>query len=134
MLLRSLSVIVALSLGLVGCSSREAPFEDVDRAAALFFERLKMAQYEVIYEDSSPSFKAQKTEIEVIDNLKQITALGRPESFSRVRMGFDKDGERRVAFPVYAVPLEKAKAEIALTFRDDAGEWKLLGFTLTRTG
>ena len=131
-MLSRLVLAVVLSLAFNGCTTREAPFEDIDKAAALFFERLKTAQYDVIYEDSSQSFKAQKTEFEVIENLKQITALGRPESFTRVKMNFDKDGETRVALPVYAVLLEQAKAEISLTFRDDGGEWKLLGFALMR--
>ena len=115
---------------MVGCSAREAPYEDIDKAAGLFFERLKEAEYDTIYRDSSESFQHQKTQQDVVDNLKQITAMGRPQDFDRLSMLFDKDGKRRVAIPTYAVKLEQSQAEITLTFRDDGGEWKLLGFVV----
>ena len=128
-------LVAALLLAfLSGCSAREAPYEDIDKAAGLFFERLKAAQYDTIYDDSCESFKTQKTRAEVIESLKQITALGRPVNYNRLSMPFDKDGTKRIALPNYAVMLEQAKAEITLTFRDDSGEWKLLGFSVKNRG
>src|SRR4026207_2327034 len=88
---------------LVGCSAREAPYEDIDKAAGLFFERLKTADYDTIYRDSCESFQRQKTKQEMDDKLKQITALGRPQDYDRLSMLFDKDGKKRVAIPTYAV-------------------------------
>lgn len=130
---RTLAFAVVFTL-LAGCSSRPAPYEDIDKAAGLFFERLKAAQYDTIYDDSCESFKKQKTRAEVVDNLKSITAMGRPVTYDRLSMLFDKDGKKRVALPNYAVLLEQAKAEITLTFRDDDGEWKLLGFSVKTRG
>jgi hypothetical protein len=126
---RTLLVAFALIL-LVACSTREAPYEDVDKAAGLFFERLKSAEYDIIYRDSCESFQRQKTKQDVVENLKQITALGRPQDFDRLSMLFEKDGKKHVAIPTYAVSLDQARAEITLTFRDDGGEWKLLGFSV----
>ena len=128
-MVRTLLAAFLLTL-LVGCSAREAPYEDVDKAAGLFFERLKSADYDLIYGDSCESFQLQKTRQDVVENLKQITALGRPQDFDRLSMLFDHDGKKRVALPTYAVSLDQARAEITLTFRDDGGEWKLLGFSV----
>lgn len=114
----------------IGCSAREAPYEDVDKAAGLFFERLKAAEYDTIYDDSCEAFKEQKPRGEVLENLKKITALGRPQSYDRLSMLFDKDGKKRIASPIYAVTFDQTKGEITLTFRDDGGEWKLLGFSV----
>jgi hypothetical protein len=123
-----------LLAGMAGCSASEAPYEDIDKAAGLFFNRLQDAQYDAIYEDSSEEFQQNKTRTEVVDNLKQITAMGRPQSYNRLSMTFDKDGKKRLALPIYSVPLEYAGAEITLTFRDDGGEWKLMGFSVKSRG
>ena len=123
-------VAVLLLTFAVGCSAREAPYEDIDKAAGLFFERLKSAEYDTIYDDSCEAFKEQKTRSEVLENLKKITALGRPQSYDRLSMMFDKDGKKRIANPIYAVTFDQTRGEITLTFRDDDGEWKLLGFSV----
>src|SRR5438093_9310741 len=94
---------------LMGCSAREAPYEDIDKAAGLFFERLKGAEYDTIYRDSCESFQQQKTRQDVVDNLKQITTMGRLQDFDRLSMLFDKDGNKRVAIPTYAVSLDQAR-------------------------
>src|SRR5260221_4082872 len=110
------TLVAALLLALlVGCSAREAPYEDIDKAAGLFFERMKGAEYDTIYTDSCESFQKQKTKQEVVENLKQITAMGRPQDYDRLSMIFDKDGNKRIAVPTYAVRLDHAQAEITLT-------------------
>jgi hypothetical protein len=118
----------------VGCSAREAPYEDIDKAAGLFFERLKAAEYDSIYDDSCEAFKEQKTRGEVLENLKKITAIGRPQDYDRLSMFFEKDGKKRIANPVYTVRFDQSQGEITLTFRDDDGEWKLLGFAVKQRG
>ena len=129
------TLVAALLLALlVGCSAREAPYEDIDKAAGLFFERLKGAEYDTIYRDSCESFQRQKTKQDVVENLKQITAMGQPQDYDRLKMLFDKDGNKRIAIPTYAVRLDQAQTEITLTFRDDGGEWKLLGFVVKTRG
>ena len=128
-MVRKLVAVFLLAL-LAGCSASEAPYEDIDKAAGLFFERLKAAEYDTIYRDSCESFQRQKTRQEMVESLKEITALGRPQDYDRLSMLFDKDGKKRVAIPTYAVSLDQARADITLTFRDDGGEWKLLGFVV----
>ncbi len=113
-----------------GCS-REAPPTDVDKAAALFFERLKGAEYEAIYTDASSQFREQKSKVEIFDNLQQITAIGRIQSYTRLSMFFEGD-KSRIASPNYSVLFDQAAAEMLLNFKDEGGEWKLVGFSLKR--
>ncbi|HXG65314.1 MAG TPA: hypothetical protein VNO70_09405 [Blastocatellia bacterium] len=108
----------------------EAPTEDVDKAAALFFQRLNAAEYDAIYDDSAKHFKEQNTRPAVVDNLKQITAIGKPRQHARLSMTFEQEGDNRIALPVYGVFLDATSAEITLKFVDDRGEWKLLGFAV----
>ena len=115
-----------------GCS-REAPPTDVDKAAALFFERLKGAEYETIYADASSQFREQKSKGEILDNLQQITAIGRIQDYRRLSMFFEGD-KNRIASPSYSVLFDQAATEIMLNFKDEGGEWKLVGFSLKRRG
>ncbi|MEW6208972.1 MAG: hypothetical protein AB1631_11440 [Acidobacteriota bacterium] len=126
-------MIAALLVCFIAGCSREAPPADVDKAGALFFERLKGADYEAIYADASSQFKEAKSKGEILDNLQQITAIGRIQSYSRLSMFFEGD-KSRIASPVYSVLFDQAAAEITLNFKDDGGEWKLVGFSLKRRG
>lgn len=124
--------VLGLALLVAGCGvfSREAPSEDIDKAAALFFMRLKEAKYDEIYRDSSKHFQEQNTSLTVSENLQQINTMGRVMEHRRLSMTFDKEGENRVALPVYAVIFDHTWAEITLKFVDTKGEWKLLGFAV----
>jgi hypothetical protein len=126
MLKRMISL--SLILFLAGCALRSepAPPEDVDKAAALFFERLKSAGYETIYDDASKQFKEQVPKPTIIDNLKQMAALGRVQDYRRLKMSF----EGNVASPEYSVIF----AEITVNFKDESGEWKLVGFSVKQRG
>ena len=46
-----------------GCSllSHEAPTEDADKAAGLFFQRLNNNEYDKIYDDAAKRFRTNKT-------------------------------------------------------------------------
>lgn len=117
----------------MGCS-REAPPTDVDKAATLFFERLKGAEYDAIYADASSQFKERKSQGEILDNLQKITAIGRIQSYSRLSMFFEGDKNNRIASPSYSVLFDRAATEITVNFKDEGGEWKLVGFDLKRRG
>lgn len=113
-----------------GCSllSHEAPSEDVDKAAALFFQRLGNGEYDTIYNDAAKGFKDSQTRQTVTYNLKQIAEQGKILDFQRISMLFQGEGKSRMALPVYRTSSDRAKAEITLTFQDEGGEWKLFGF------
>jgi hypothetical protein len=126
-------ILAALLLCFIAGCSREAPPTDVEKAGALFFERLKGADYEAIYADASSQFKEARSKGEILDNLQQITAIGRMQSYSRLSMFFE-GGKGRIASPVYSVLFDQAATEITLNFKDEGGEWKLVGFFLKRRG
>lgn len=113
-----------------GCSllSHEAPTDDIDKAAALFFQRLGAGEFDTIYNDAAKGFKETETRQTVTDNLKQMAEQGKILDFQRISMSFPGDTKSRIASPVYRTSSERAKAEITLTFRDEGGEWKLFGF------
>jgi hypothetical protein len=114
----------------VGCSviPHEAPNEDIDKAAALFFQRLGNEEYDTIYNDTSNLFKQNKTRQTIIDNLKQLAANGKVLDFQRLSMTFEGQGKDRMAQPTYRVTSDQTRGEMMLTFQDQGGEWKLFGF------
>jgi hypothetical protein len=122
--------IFLIALVPTGCSllSHEAPAEDVDKAAALFFQRLGNQDFEKIYADVAQKFKENQPRQTITDNLKQIAEHGKVQDFERISMTFQGEGKNRIASPVYRTSTEKAKAEITLNFQDESGEWKLIGF------
>jgi len=124
--------LVSVALWLAGCSllSHDAPPEDVDKAAALFFQRLNDTDYDTIYNDASEAFKAVKNRQTVTDNLKQLTEHGKVLNYTRLNMSFQGEGKERMAAPVYGAAFEKLPAEVTLYFRDEGSEWKLFGFQL----
>jgi len=122
--------IFLIALVPTGCSllSHEAPAEDVDKAAGLFFQRLGNEEYEKIYVDVAQKFKDNQPKQTVIDNLKQMGEHGKILDFERISMSFQGEGKDRIASPVYRTSTDKTKAEITLNFQDESGEWKLIGF------
>ena len=114
-----------------GCSllSHEAPTEDVDKAAALFFQRLDNQDFNKIYDDCSKRFKTNKPRQTVLQSLAELAVNGKVEGrFERSSMPVDDKGKDRVVSPVYQVLFEQISGEITLNFQDESGEWKLLGF------
>jgi hypothetical protein len=114
-----------------GCSllSHEAHTDDVDKAAALFFQRLGQEQYDTIYDDAAKGFKDSQTRQTVIDNLRQMAEHGTIVDFQRISMSLSGESKSRMSSPVYRTASDRARAEIALMFQDESGEWKLFGFT-----
>ena len=131
-MLRKLAAVLMVMMIVLsaGCSllSHEAPTDDVDKAAALFFQRLGNEEYDTIYNDTAKGFKGTQTRQTVTDNLKQIMENAKIVEFQRISMSFQGEGKDRKASPVYRTVSERAKAEITLTFQDESGEWKLFGF------
>jgi len=108
---------------------REAPPEDAERAGAQFFERLKAAQYDVIYKDASTILQEEKARLGVADDLKKVTALGKVLDYRRRGANFTKEGEKSFAVVNYDVRFEQAMGEATLQFIDVGGEWKLSGYS-----
>lgn len=131
-MLRKLVALIIFSLLALpaGCTllSHEAPPEDVDKAAALFFQRLGSEQYDAIYNDAATAFKDNQTRQTVTDNLKQMAENGKILEFERISMTFQGEAKSRMALPVYRTSSDRARADITLTFQDESGEWKLFGF------
>ena len=128
---------IALLLVFVsGCSMRlhEAPPEDVDKAAALFFQRLNAAEYETIYKDTAKKFKQNQTKEKILESLKELTAKGRVQQFQRMKMSFEGEGADTMAVPVFSTLYEQARGETTLYFVDENGEWKLIGFAFKQRG
>jgi hypothetical protein len=123
-------LVVWLAVVVVGCSRSEAPVHEVDKAAAVFFEHVKSAEYDAIYNEASEQFKKQVARATAMDNLKQVAAMGRIQNYNRLSMRLEGDEKNRVASPVYSVIFDQARAEITVNFKDDGGEWKLLGFSV----
>jgi len=122
-----IGLLVALA---IGCSlrSHDAPPEDIDKAGALFFQRLNAAEYETIYKDTAKKFKENKTKETIIESLKELTAKGRAVNFKRGKMTFEGEGKNQIASPVFYVIFEQSRGELTLDFVDESGEWKLIGF------
>ena len=132
---RQIIAVVVAAL-LTGCSLRssEAPPEDLDKAAGLFFQRLNEADYEAIYEDASKRFKEKKTHEEIVSSLKELTANGKATQFARISTTFEGEGKDRVVGAVYGTIFEKHGGNLTLYFVDQGGEWRLIGFLLKLRG
>ena len=131
-MLRKLVAVLMFSMVLLpaGCSllSHEAPTDDIDKAAALFFQRLGNEEFDTIYNDAAKGFKDSQTRQTVTDSLRQMAEQGKILDFQRISMAFQGEGKSRMALPVYRTSSDRARAEITLTFQDESGEWKLFGF------
>jgi hypothetical protein len=124
-------IIVFIAVFSAGCSllSHEAPNEDVDKAAALFFQRLDKGEYDAIYNDAGKSLRQNKTRAVVTESLKELTAHGKTQGYDRISMTIQGEGKDRMVLPVYRVAFDQVKGDLTLTFQDESGEWKLFGFT-----
>ena len=131
-MLRKVVTLVMFSIAMLpaGCSllSHEAPSDDIDKAAALFFQRLGNEEYDTIYNDAAKGFQANKTRQTMTDNLKQMAEQGKILDFQRISMSFQGEGKSRIASPVYRTSSQLARGEMTLNFQDEGGEWKLFGF------
>ncbi|HEX8185381.1 MAG TPA: hypothetical protein VF747_11530 [Blastocatellia bacterium] len=122
-----LIIIPALLVFMIACA-HEAPLEDVDKASALFFQRLNDAEYETIYKDASTQFKKNQPRDTILGSLKELTAKGRVQEYRRISTSYRNEGKDRVASPVFGTTFEQAKGDVTLTFIDEGGEWKLIAF------
>jgi hypothetical protein len=141
------AIILYLLLFATACSSKsqEAPYEDVDKAATLFFQRLTAGKYDEIYSDSEKSFQAKNPKPEVVENLKKMAIMGKPGAPVRMTMTYTTEEGKRVAMPNYSVLFDntgagevkapdgqttppQTRATVILKFVDDRGEWKLGAF------
>jgi hypothetical protein len=123
-------LIVLLAILPAGCSvlSHEAPPEDIDKAAALFFQRLGNGEYDTIYNDSSTLFQERQTRQNLVESLRQMVEQCKVVNFERVSMSFQQEGTNRMASPVYRVTSDRSRGETTLIFHDQGGEWKFFGF------
>ena len=128
--MRKVLALFLLSLFMAGCSMlpHEAPPEDIDKAAALFVQRLNAAQYDDIYKDAARKFKDNQTKEMILDSLKELTAKGKLQSYQRVQMKYETETKDRIASPLYNVAFEQSRGDLTLNFIDESGEWKLIGF------
>src|SRR5438270_5818897 len=128
--MRKLLALILFALFITGCSllPHEAPAEDIDKAAALFVQRLNAAQYDVIYKDAARKFKDNQTKETILDSLKELTAKGRLQDYRRIQMKYEGEGKDRVASPIYSAVFEQSRGDLTLNFIDESGEWKLIGF------
>ena len=99
--------------------------EDVDKYAAVFFERLAKADYAEIYKDSAESFQKENSQAAVYDTLKQMTELGKPGTLSRISMSLDKQDGKRIALPSYLIYFNERRVTVNFKFIDEDGQWKL---------
>jgi hypothetical protein len=122
-------IALAIAALLAGCSLHsEAPLEDVEKAAALFFQRLQEADYDTIYKDTAKQFKQNKTRDEIIDSLKSVNSYGKFLGYQRTSAGYDGDPKDKLVKAIYAISFEQARGSLTLYFVDESGEWKLVGF------
>jgi hypothetical protein len=106
----------------------------VDKAGTLFFERLKEANYDKIYDDASKPFRDQNARATATDKLKEMAELGAFQDYTRLSMTMGKEAGQDVVAPVYTVRFAQIRAEVTLKFIDESGDWKLLGFALRPLG
>ncbi|MBI3652727.1 MAG: hypothetical protein HY231_17020 [Acidobacteria bacterium] len=110
--------------------TREAPTEDVDKAAILFLNRITAGQFDLIYTDSAKLFQEKNPKAEVIENLKAMKDLGQADTPLRSTMLFGVEDGKRTATPTYMVAFNQKRMTMILKFIDYSGEWKLDGFEI----
>ncbi|HEU4389708.1 MAG TPA: hypothetical protein VFV34_18025 [Blastocatellia bacterium] len=120
---------VLFAIGLLSCSKPAKP-EEAEKASVIFFDRLKEADYDRIYDDASKSFRDQNARATAADKLKQIAALGTIHDYTRLSMTLGEEGGQNVVLPVYTVRFDQVRAEVTLKLIDENGNWKLLGFAV----
>ncbi|MFY9607864.1 MAG: hypothetical protein WAU45_04520 [Blastocatellia bacterium] len=128
-------IAAALAFSLAACAwYGEAPLEDVDKAAGLFYQRLAEADYDAIYKDTSKGFKEKKTRAEIIESLTELAANGKVQQFARISGGLEGEGKNTRIAAVYATRFEQRAGNLTLYFVDESGEWRLIGFALKLRG
>lgn len=128
-------IAVALAFSLAACAwYSEARPEDIDKAAALFYQRLAEADYDAIYKDTAKGFKEKKTRAEIVESLTELAANGKVQSFVRISGGLEGEGKNARNFAVYATRFEQRAGNLTLSFVDESGEWRLIGFALKLRG
>ena|SRR5438128_6045574 len=134
--MRKFGALVLIVLFVGGCAvlPHEAPADDLDKAAALFVQRLNAAQYDVIYKDAASKFKEAQTKETILDSLKELTSRGKLQSFNRIQMKYEGENKERIASPVYFVAFDQSRGDLTLSFVDESGEWKLIGFAFKQRG
>ncbi|HJQ22456.1 MAG TPA: hypothetical protein VKA60_00980 [Blastocatellia bacterium] len=134
--MRKVLALILFACFIAGCAllSHEAPPEDIDKATALFVQRLNAAQYDAIYKDTAKKFKENQTKETILGSLKELTAKGRLKEYRRVRMTYEGEGKERIASPIYGAVFEQAAGDLTLNFIDEGGEWKLIGFAFKLRG
>ena len=134
--MRKRSLILLFVVFAVSCAlrSNDAPPEDIDKAAAQFFQRLNAADYETIYKDTASKFKENQTKEKIVESLKELTAKGQLKDYQRVKMAFEGEGKDMRAAPVFSALFDQGSGEMILYFVDESGEWKLIGFAFKQRG
>ena len=128
-------IAVLLAAGLMGCSLRsEAPMEDIDKAAGLFFQRLAEADYETIYKDTAKRFKEKKTHDEILGSLKELGENGKVVQYARISTTIEREGKDRRVGAIYGTTFERRGGNLTLYFVDESGEWRLVGFAMKMRG
>ena len=126
-MLRVPTVLIIVSALFVSACHHEAPTADADKAAAQFFERMKEAKYDLIYNDSAAKFKEQNPRPTVMESLRTLAEMGRIAAWTRISMAIEQEGKYQVVKPVYNITTDQQLGEVTLKFIDEDGEWKLLG-------
>src|SRR5215216_7703382 len=93
------TIIISMLLVFMVACGREAPPEDVEKASALFFQRLNDAEYDTIYNDASTQFKKNQTRDVVVGSLKELIAKGRIQDYKRINMVYKDQEKERIATP-----------------------------------
>ncbi|HEY6331119.1 MAG TPA: hypothetical protein VI756_17455, partial [Blastocatellia bacterium] len=127
-LIRRTLLLLIIATGLASCT-HHAPPEDVDKAAAQFFLRLKSAEYGTIYDDATPKYKDAKSQAEAQGDLEKLAGLGRPEKWVRTSLAFNDKDKSHLALPTYILTTDQMSVTVTLTFEDDDGEWKFMAFS-----
>ena len=128
--------VLMLTIAMSACSlfSHKAPPEDIDKAAGLFVRRLNAQEYDKIYEDAARKFKKTKNKTEILESLKELGERGKVLDHRRTSMSFADEGGDLIAQPTYSSQFEKGFADLTLSFVDEGGEWRLIGFSLRVRG
>src|SRR5262245_16842153 len=102
-----------------GCAllSHEAPIEDIDKAAALFFQRLDQEDYNGTYNDAASGLRQRKSRETVTDSLKELTAHGKVLNHQRIRFQTESEVKERIVSPVYGTTFEQVNGEVTLNFK-----------------
>ena len=129
-MLRVSTVLIIVSAIFFNACHSEAPTTDVDKAAAQFFERMKEAKLDLIYDDSAAMFKEQNPRVTLLESLRTLAEMGRIAAWTRISMTIEQEGKYRVVKPVYYIKTDHLIAEVMLKFIEEDSEWKFMGILI----